>query len=219
MSSSITSIGCSFVRHSIDIENPKRPNSGASPTRPLTQKHTTINQKSLNEETSFTAELGEIMNIPTTNLGIGGTGNRYAIFGLIDYIDKNKVEDTTVLIGVTELTRFDMIKPSHHTRKWPKLPIEIYASYYDKQDTEFEIKALFRMASAYLTSKGISHLFINTMNVDMSTKDIVPTFIFPNGSEYWRRYLTKTDSTYAYEHPNIADHQHLAKLLADKLES
>ena len=219
----ILSSGCSYVRHSFDEENPTRANQGDSPTRPLTQEHEHVSCIALEKETNFTIEAGEKMKIPTICFGEPGSGNRYAIYKVIDYVEKNlkdihDLNDTFFIIGVTEFTRFDIVRPTYHLSNWPRLPIEEYAKYYDRKDSEFEIKSLLKLFTLYLNSKNIPHIFINTMNNVVSIKDIVPTFIFPDGSEYWRTYIKSYDSNYRAEHPNIADHKILAKLITNKLE-
>jgi hypothetical protein len=219
----IVSTGCSFVRNSHEDENPKRANRGDTPTRPLTQLHTCLSNIAILEETNFTVELGELMQLPSVSNGQGGSGNRYTIYKTLDLVEKGKVkEGDFILIAVTEFTRFDFVRPSYSRdgipiSKWPKLPVDEYAKYYSRVDNEFEIKTLFKMASAYLDKKGIPHMFINTMNDIVSIKDIVPTFLFPDNTEYWRTYIKNYDSTYELEHPNIADHKIFAKLLLDKL--
>jgi len=218
MKKRIVSFGCSFVRGSHDQENPKRSNTGDTPTNPKQQYHITTSGYNSGRETCFTSELGELVETSTNNLGIGGSGIRSAVYKALDYVENDKnALNSYIIIGISELSRFDFIRPSIEM-KWPKLQPLDYAKYYDKQDVEFEIKMLLKLTYGYFKENNIPILFINTMNVDISTKDIVPTFIFPDGSEYWRRYLTEADSTYTYEHPNVADHKHLAKLLADKLE-
>jgi len=221
MKRNIVSFGCSFVHSSHDDENIKRANRGDTPTNPKKQHHIAKTGYNNGQETCFTSELGELIGTDTNNLGVGGSGIRSAIFKALHYIENNnKAFHSNIIIGLSELSRFDFIKPSIHLNraKWPKLPMEDYAKYYDKQDVVFEIETLLKLTYSYFKEKNIPVLFINTMNVDISTKDIVPTFIFPNGTEYWRDYITSYDSTYRMEHPNIADHKHLAKLLVDKLD-
>lgn len=219
----IVSTGCSFVRNSFEDENIKRSNIGDTPTRPLVQSHYCLSNVAIQNETNYTIELGELMQLPTLSYGQGGSGNRYTVYKALDLIEKGIIKDGDfLLIGITEFTRYDFVRPSYSKddipiSKWPKLPVDEYAKYYSKKDNEFEIKTLLKIASAYLEKKGLHHMFINTMNDIVSIKDIVPTFLFPDKTEYWRSYITNYDSTYTLEHPNIADHKILAKLLLDKL--
>jgi hypothetical protein len=218
MKRSIVSFGCSFVRGSHDVENPRRANKGDTPTFPKIQKHETTTGNYRKGETCFTSELGEIEGVHTMNYGIGGTGVRSAIFKALDYIENNsRAFHSNVIIGISELSRFDFVTPTVH-HKWPKLPEEEYAKYFNIEDVVLEIKMLLKLTYCYFKEKNIPVLFINTMNCDLSTRNIVPTFIFPNGMEHWRDYITSYDSTYRYEHPNIADHKHLAKLLVNKFD-
>jgi|TARA_R110001592_G_scaffold10354_3_gene53855 hypothetical protein len=217
----VVSFGCSFVRGSHNDENPNRANRVGTPTLLALKQQYHINTSGYNNglETCFTSELGELAKTSTNNLGIGGSGIRSAIYKALDYVENDKnASNSYVIIGISELSRFDFIRPSIK-HKWPKLSMEEYAKYYDKEDVISEIRMLLKLTYTYFSEIDIPILFINTMNVNFSTKDIVPTFIFPNGSEYWRRYIESYDSSYAFEHPNVADHKHLARLLADKLLS
>ena len=95
----IVTSGCSFVHSSKDIDEPHRPthdpnlntNKGYKPT--------------------FADFLAEKMNIPFTNLGIGGAGVRYTIYSLLDWIQKNKEKskDTLFICGVTNFNRFEFV--------------------------------------------------------------------------------------------------------------
>ena len=70
----IVGFGCSFVRNSIDEENPNRLNKGAKPTRPLVQNHSWAHSKACTlHETSFIIELAETLD--TTERGEGGHGS------------------------------------------------------------------------------------------------------------------------------------------------
>lgn len=219
MKKHIVSFGCSFVDGSHEKENLNRSNIGDTPTIPKQQLHEGLKPHvRKGRETCFTSELGELVGTSTINQAIPGSGIRSAVYKALDYVENDKnAFNSYIIIGLSELSRFEFIRPSIKDF-WPKLPKPTYAEYYDKQDVIFEIQMLLKLTYGYFKEKNIPILFINTMNVDISTKDIVPTFIFPDGSEYWRKYLTSSDPTYRYEHPNIADHKHLAKLLADKLE-
>lgn len=217
MNSTLVGIGCSFVRHSIDEENKERANIGKKVdyrSRKKTHK-TTVGYPET--ETSFLIEAGEMLNMNTVNLSVGGAGNRYIVFKLFEYLKTAPLNKTIVLIGITDFTRFDFIRPSYLNPKWPKLDKYSYAPFYEEKDSAFEILSLYELLSTYLYSKSIKHLFINTMNMHISTKELLPTFLFPNGSEYWRNYIKSYDSNYCANHPNIDDHQILGKLIADYL--
>lgn len=217
MNSTLVGIGCSFVRHSIDGENQERANIGKKVDHLNRKKIHKTNVSYPETETSFLIEAGEMLDMDTVNLSVGGAGNRYIVFKLFEYLKKTDLNNIIVLIGITDFTRFDFIRPSYLNPKWPKLDKYSYAPFYDKLDSAFEILSLYELLSTYLDSKKIKHLFINTMNMHISTKDLLPTFLFPNGSEYWRNYIKSYDSTYGANHPNIDDHQILGKLIVDHL--
>jgi hypothetical protein len=217
MKREIVSFGCSFVRYSIDNENPQRENHGATPPRPLKQKHAAATAASRREETSFSVELAEMLGTNSINRSVGGSGIRSAVYKVLQYIEENDVDNSFLIIGITEFVRFDFIRPSI-IDKWPKLPKEEYAKYYDTNDVVFELTTLLKLLTMYLDSKNISHLFINTVNDKVTTKEFLPTFTFPCGSEFWRSHITSYDITYEGEHPNISDHQILAKYLYDALD-
>ena len=221
----IVGFGCSFVRNSIDAENPNRLNIGAKPTRPLVQNHSWAHSKACVEhETSFIIELAEKLKVDSKNYAHGGSGVRSAIHKVIQYVDNNDASNEFIIIGITTFVRFDIIRPSLGlmgvSAKYPKLSDEEYAKYYDRKDAGVEITTLLKLLHMYLDSKGIEHIFINTLNYHHSTKDIVPTFIFPCGSEYWTQHIINYDeNSRPRNHPNISDHQILSKYLFDALSN
>jgi len=217
MINKVIAFGCSFFRHSHDNEEPWRSSKGIHTTTSIPEQHKYLHYSRPISETSVIEELAELLKVPSYNGSIGGSGNRAIIYRLINYIKNNDTTDNLFIIGLSELTRFDFIKPSI-LKKWPKLSKEEYARFYDEEDVKFEISTLIELASLYLKSKNINHLFINAMNDYMSTKDICNTFIFPNGAEYWRSYIRSYDSTYRKGHPNVDDHKRLANLLYEQLD-
>lgn len=215
----IVAFGCSFIRHSFDNENPKRENRGAKLPRPLIQNHLSYqNQLALYEETSFIVELAEKLKVNSKNYSQGGSGVRSAIHKIIQYVDNNDASNELIILGISSFTRFDIIRPSM-MGKYPKLSNEEYVKWYDEEDAGVEITTLLKLLHMYLDSKGVEHIFINTLNHTTSTKEIVPTFIFPCGSEFWTEHIYHYDKTYALGHPNISDHQILSKYLFDALSN
>ena len=219
----IIGFGCSFTRNSVDEENPNRLNKGDKPTRPLIQNHSWAHsQACVSHETSFIIELAEKLKVDSKNYAHGGSGVRSAIHKVIQYVDNNDTSNELIILGISTFTRFDIIRPSFGlmgiSAKYPKLSNEEYAKYYDRKDASVEITTLLKLLHVYLDYKGIEHIFINTFNYHHSTKEIIPTFIFPCGSEYWTEHIISYDKTAVERnHPNISDHKLLGKLLFDKL--
>ena len=115
MNSTLVGIGCSFVRHSIDDENQERVNIGKKVDHLNLKKIHKTNVSYPETETSFLIEAGEMLGMDTVNLSVGGAGNRYIVFKLFEYLKKADLNNTIVLIGITDFTRFDFIRPSYLT--------------------------------------------------------------------------------------------------------
>ena len=217
----IVSFGCSFTVKSHNNENLNRRNRIA-----------------IKEETCYTSEAANILNIPYENHAQGGSGVRSAIFKMLHYIKNNPIDDIYIMIGISFFSRFDFIKPYESSEDYPipqdgipppfkvrdykffstTFPAEEYVKYYDAKSSEFELLTLIEMAGLYLTKKNIPHVFINTCNRFYKTRDIVNTLIFPGNNEDWRKYIQSYDNNYRYEHPNVNDHVRLGKLLADHIK-
>jgi len=208
----IVSFGCSFVRHSHDNESKARQNCGIHTINHNNDKYNHYISSMPETETNFTLELGEMLGVDTENHAIGGSGVRSLSNKVIQYLDNNKVEDTFIIMGISDFSRFEFASANIND-KCVKLPIEIYALYYDEDSVVFEIRGILKMLSCYLKSKNIPHLFINTLNSDYVISDVVDTLQFPSGTEFWSEHIKSYDSTYRLEHPNIDDHKKLAEII------
>jgi hypothetical protein len=216
----IIGVGCSFVRGSADDENIRRLNRGDVPTRPLKQNHIVgpYASNSLHAQTSFIIELAELLGVDSINHSKGGSGIRSLVFKCLKYVETENTDNDFIIFGLSVFQRFEFANDDILHTKWNKLPKEEYAKYYDRKDASVEITTLLKLLHVYLDYKGIEHIFINTFNYHHSTKEIIPTFIFPCGSEYWTDHIISYDKTAVERnHPNISDHKLLGKLLFDKL--
>jgi len=208
----IVSFGCSFVAHSHDNENIDRQNRGIHTINHNNDNYNHYIRSMPETETNFTLELGEMLGVDTENYAIGGSGVRSLSNKVIQYLDNNKVEDTFIIMGISDFSRFDFANTNIND-KCPKLPIEDYVEYYDVGSVVFEIRGILKMLSCYLKSKKIPHLFINTLNSDYVISNVVDTLQFPSGTEFWNDHIKSYDSTYQLEHPNIDDHKKLAEII------
>ena len=224
----IISFGCSFTRHSHSHENPLRKNKSFIPNRGrLDVSAGRASGTILMHDTSYTIEASQILGNEHRNFAVGGSGVRDTIYTALNFVQTNPVDNVFLTIGISNFTRFDFVKlrdPYHPdgftdiTRVSNTLPKEIYAKYYDRDASKFELLTLIEMAGDYLTKKNIPHVFINTLNNEYSIKNIVNTFMFPTNTEYWTEYIHSYDSTYRMEHPNFNDHVVFGKLLANYLK-
>jgi hypothetical protein len=208
----IVSFGCSFVAHSHDNENIDRQNRGIHTINHNNYNYNHYIRSMPETETNFTLELGEMLGVDTENYATGGSGVRSLSNKVIQYLDNNKVEDTFIIMGISDFSRFDFANTNIND-KCPKLPIEDYVEYYDVGSVVFEIRGILKMLSCYLKSKKIPHLFINTLNSDYVISNVVDTLQFPSGTEFWNDHIKSYDSTYQLEHPNIDDHKKLAEII------
>ena len=208
----IVSFGCSFVRHSHDNESKVRQNRGIHTINHNNDNYNHYIRFMPKTETNFTLELGEMLGVDTENYATGGSGVRSLSNKVIQYLDNNKVEDTFIIMGISDFSRFDFANTNIND-KCPKLPIEDYVEYYDVGSVVFEIRGILKMLSCYLKSKKIPHLFINTLNSDYVISNVVDTLQFPSGTEFWNDHIKSYDSTYQLEHPNIDDHKKLAEII------
>jgi len=213
----IVSFGCSYVRHSFDNENTERQYRGIHTINHNNDKYNHYIQFMPETETNFTIELGEMLGVDTENYARGGSGVRSLSNKVIQYLNNNKVEDTFIIMGISDFSRFDFANTNIND-KCPKLPIEDYVEYYDEDSVVFEIRGILKMLSCYLKSKNIPHLFINTLNRDYVISDVVDTLQFPSGTEFWCEHIKSYDSTYRLEHPNIDDHIKLSQIIYKKIK-
>jgi len=208
----IVSFGCSFVRHSHDNESKVRQNRGIHTINHNNDNYNHYIRFMPKTETNFTLELGEMLGVDTENYAIGGSGVRSLSNKVIQYLDNNKVEDSFIIMGISDFSRFDFANTNIND-KCLKLPTEDYVEYYDEDSVVFEIRGILKMLSCYLKSKNIPHLFINTLNSDYVISNVVDTLQFPSGTEFWNDHIKSYDSTYQLKHPNIDDHKKLAEII------
>ena len=176
----IVTSGCSFVQSSKDRDEPNR---------------RTHDPKLVSREgykPAFVDFLAEKMNLPFYNLAIGGTGIRYAIYSLLDWIQKNKdkSKDTLFICGITTFARFEFINRELGLRDkegfWGRLDIMdksedkyhdtlyrlpkdnykrwYWENIYNDKEVEFELRGLIEMFSSYLRVNNHRCIFINTLN-------------------------------------------------------
>ena len=214
--------GCSWCEHPYDYEGGERHRK--TDAKPYSVKDA-INY-------SFGKLLSDKFNVDYKNLAKAGDSNDIIFYNVWKYIQQNQLNNSLVIIGLTEITRFfvhhkkkrKILKPGAPKRYSNLFNIsekdlrkfhEVKLNLFDDELMCEEIIMMCDLLEKYLESRGSKLLVFNsfTKNINYRERDY-----FYNGFKTWAEYIESYDDEYIFNrHPNSYDHQILTNDLYEYL--
>ena len=214
--------GCSWCEHPYDYEGGER--SRKTDAKPYSIKDV--------QNRAFGKLLSDKFNVDYKNLANAGDSNDIIFYNVWKYIQQNQLNNSLVIIGLTEITRFfvhhkkkrKILKPGAPKRysdlfniseKDLKKYHEIKYSLFDDELMCEEIIMMCDLLDKYLESRGSKLLVFNSFTKNINYE---PRNYFYDGFETWAEYIESYDDEYIFNrHPNSYDHKILANNLYEHL--
>jgi hypothetical protein len=180
--------GCSWCEHPYDYEGGER--SRKTDAKPYSIKDV--------QNRAFGKLLSDKFNTDYKNLATAGNSNDIIFYNVWKYIQQNQLNNSLVIIGLTEITRFFV----HHKKKRKILKPGAPKRYSDLFNiSEKDLKKYHEIK--YSLTKNINY---------------EPRNYFYDGFETWAEYIESYDDEYIFNrHPNSYDHKILANNLYEHL--
>jgi len=214
--------GCSWCEHPYDYEGGER--------------HRKTDAKPYNVKDAINYSFGKLLsdkfNADYKNLATAGNSNDIIFYNVWKYIQQNQLNNSLVIIGLTEITRFfvhhkkkrKILKPTMPKRHKDLFNIsekdlkkfhEVKYSLFDDELMCEEIIMMCDLLEKYLESRGSKLLVFNSFTKNINYE---PRNYFYNGFKTWAEYVESYDEEYQFnKHPNSYDHQILTNDLYEYL--
>ena len=214
--------GCSWCEHPYDFEGGER--------------HRKTDAKPYNVKDAINYSFGKLLsdkfNADYKNLATAGNSNDIIFYNVWKYIQQNQLNNSLVIIGLTEITRFFVhyrkkrliLKPTMPKRYKDFFNIsekdlkKFHEVKYSLSDDELiceEIIMMCDLLEKYLESRGSKLLVFNSFTKNINYE---PRNYFYNRFKTWAEYIESYDDEYQFnKHPNSYDHQILTNDLYEYL--
>ena len=214
--------GCSWCEHPYDYEGGERYRKSDAE---LYNVEDAINY-------SFGKLLSDKFNVDYKNLAKAGDSNDIIFYNVWKYIQQNQLNNSLVIIGLTEITRFFVhyrkkrliLKPTMPKRYKDLFNIsekdlkKFHEVKYSLSDDELiceEIIMMCDLLEKYLENRGSKLLVFNSFTKNINYE---PRNYFYNRFKTWAEYIESYDDEYQFnKHPNSYDHQILTNDLYEYL--
>lgn len=214
----IVSVGCSWVAYPYDWDNETESEyrlDKINPNMKYTGESAFQNQDDI-KKYSFTKHLADKLDIPYYNLAGPGHSNDDSFTLLFKTI--NKLENSFVIIGLTEPTRHTFGKQRFKYQdsndgfwKWKKT---FFENFYDESRRINYIVMMLDLFDEYLKSKNSKLVVFNSFTDEVE---------YPKRNYFFDKFNTWSDYIVSYDkdyeigtHPIEYDHKKLADLLYEE---
>ena len=207
----IVSVGCSWVAYPYDWDEKYR----LDKINPDISK---FKDETILKNYSFTKYLAEKLDVPYYNIGSPGASNDYVFNSLFQLVNQKKLQNSFVVVGLTEPTRHQIgVSPTFNISKngapwgWKKT---FFNDFYSEEARIRYIMMMLDLFNEYLKNKNSKFVVFNSFTEEISypKRDY-----FFNKFATWEDYIVSYDKDYHRNtHPINYDHKILANLLYEE---